>query len=463
MKTIANRYSRSALLYEEARKYAPGGVHSNVRLDMKPFPIFFRKAKGARLWDVDGNEYVDYALGMGPIILGHADPDVNEAVRASIADGQLYAGQHEEEVTLGRTVCELVPCAEMIRLSLSGSEAVQAALRLARAATGREVVIKFEGHYHGWFDNIDVSINPNGDAMGPANQPNVVPSSLGQSAGAYVGIRVLPWNDLDLFTRAIDAGRNEIAAVIMEPIMCNSSVILPRPGFIEAVRELCSQNGIVLIFDEVITGFRIGLGGAGEHLRVNPDLAIFAKAMANGYPVSCLAGRRNLMELFATKRVVHAGTYNANRMSCAAALATLYALRHEGGKLCSRMQRVGATLIEGLKKVAVETGVPLHIQGLPTVFHTTFTEENITDYRSYYRGRLDLQSQFVVLLRERGVYITGRGTWFLSAAHTDREVEQTLKTAKAALHALKMISPRPAPEHALPDHGGQTEVGDFET
>ncbi len=438
MESIANKYSHSAILYGEARKYAPGGVHSNVRLKMKPFPIFFHRSKGARLWDVDGNEYVDYALGMGPIILGHADHDVNEAVRLSVVNGQLYAGQHEEEVALARTICELVPCAEMVRLSLSGSEAVQAALRLARAATGRQVVIKFEGHYHGWFDNIDVSVNPDESSMGPAKQPNVVPSGPGQCPDAYSAIRVLPWNDLDLFTRAVEAGHDEIAAVIMEPIMCNSSVIMPRPGFMEAVRELCSRNGIVLIFDEVITGFRVGLGGAGEHLGVKPDLAVFAKAMANGYPVSCLVGRRNLMELFASEGVVHAGTFNANRLSCAAALATLCALRNEGGKVYSRMRKVGTGLIEGLKQMAMETDLPLHIQGLPTVFHTAFTDEkSITDYRSYHSGRLDLQSQFVMLLRERGVYITGRGTWFLSAAHTDGDVEQTLKTAKSALLALR--------------------------
>lgn len=443
METIESRNSRSALLYKEASKYAPGGVHSNIRLEMKPFPIFFHKAKGARLWDVDGNEYIDYALGMGPIILGHADPEVNEAIRVSIANGQLYAGQHEEEVALACTICELIPCAEMVRLSLSGSEAVQAALRLARAATGRQIVIKFEGHYHGWFDNIEVSINPDRNAMGPDNRPNVVPSSLGQCADAYSSIRVLPWNDLELFTHAIESRQNEVAAIIMEPIMCNSSVILPRPVFIEAVRELCSRNGIVLIFDEVITGFRVDLGGASEYLGITPDLAVFAKAMANGYPVSCLAGPRCLMELFASQRVVHAGTFNANRMSCAAALATLSALSREGGKIYSSMRRVGTTLMEGLKDAALQTGVPLHIQGLPTVFHTTFTdEENIVDYRTYQRGWLDLQNQFAILLRERGVYITSRGTWFLSAAHTDSEVEQTLEAAKAALQALRMASPR---------------------
>ena len=442
METIAHQtqvrsYRRSALLYEKARKYSPGGVHSNVRLEMKPFPLFFQRAKGARVWDVDGNEYVDYALGMGPIILGHANPEVDEAVVASIASGQLYAGQHEEEVAVGRTLCEMVPCAEMVRLSLSGSEAVQAALRLARAATGRQVVIKFEGHYHGWFDNIDVSINPDESSMGPADQPNVVPASLGQCASAYSKIRVLPWNDVGLLKRSVEASRDEIAAVIMEPIMCNCSVILPDPGFMDAVRDLCSRHGILLIFDEVITGFRVSLGGATEYLQVKPDLAVFAKAMANGYPVSCLAGRRDLMELIASRGVVHAGTFNANRMSCAAALATLRALSANQGEVYSRMGRVGTALIEGLNDVAVETGVPLHTQGLPTVFHTTFTDvENIKDYRSYQRGQLDLQSQFVVLLRERGVHITGRGTWFLSAAHSDYDVEQTLRAAKAALQSL---------------------------
>jgi len=433
MGSHANGTSHSQSLYEEAKRYAPGGVHSNVRLEMQPFPLFFKCAKGSRLWDVDGNEYIDYALGMGPIILGHADGEVNEAIRQSVANGQLYAGQHEDELSLSRTLCEIVPCAEMVRLSSSGSEAVQAALRLARAATGRDRVIKFEGHYHGWFDNVDVSVHPDPSLMGPASRPEAVPESPGQCADAYAAIISLPWNDLGLLTARMKENPGEIAAVIMEPIMCNTSVILPRPGFVEGARELCSQLGSLLIFDEVITGFRVGLGGAGELLRVKPDLAVFAKAMANGYPVSCLAGRRDLMEQFAGG-VEHAGTYNANRLSCTAALATLQALRKNHGEAYAAIHRAGSALIDGLRKLAKETDLPMHVQGLPSVFHTTFTTQSeITDYRTYGRCQMESQAQFVALLRENGINITGRGTWFVSAAHTVRDVEHTLEAVRGVL------------------------------
>jgi glutamate-1-semialdehyde 2,1-aminomutase len=435
--TPSRSWTESHHLHQEASRYAPGGVHSNFRLGQKPFPLFFERAEGSKLYDVDGNEYMDYALGMGPVILGHANPEVNCAVQASLSQGQLYAGQHREELTLARLICELVPCAEMVRFSQSGSEAVQAALRLARAATRRSQIIKFEGHYHGWLDNIYVSVHPDERLIGPDSQPNVIPMSPGQDPKAYSETLIVPWNDFELFRLAVKAQPHRIAAVLMEPILCNTSVILPRPGFLEKVRELCTQEGIVLIFDEVISGFRVALGGAQEYLSVKPDLAVFAKAMANGYPVSCLAGRRDLMELFFSKGVTHAGTYNSNRVSCAAAQATLQALRRNNGEVYSRLHKLGTALIDGLKRLAADTGLPLHVQGLPSVFHTAFTEQaEITSYRSYCRCRVDLQSQFVSVLLERGVRITDRGTWFLSGAHTDRDIEFTLEAARDALLCL---------------------------
>jgi glutamate-1-semialdehyde 2,1-aminomutase len=236
----------------------------------------------------------------------------------------------------------------------------------------------------------------------------------------------------------LEENRGEIACIIMEPIMGNTSVILPRPGFVEGVREICSQNGIILIFDEVITGFRVGLGGAGELLRVKSDLTVFAKAMANGYPVSCLAGRRDLMERFANG-VVHAGTYNANRLSCTAALATLRALRRNDGEAYSTINGVGSALINGLKMLAEETDLPMHVQGLPSVFHTAFTTQpEITDYRTYGHCQIDSQTQFVVLLRAKGINITGRRTWFLSASHTIHDIEHTLEAVREVLLSPEM-------------------------
>lgn len=435
MKQATQRsYARSARYYEEAQRYMPGGVNSNFRLGMEPFPLFFERAEGCKLCDVDGNEYVDYALGMGPVILGHADPAVTEAVKASLAQGQLYGGQHGAELTLAREICELVPCAEMVRFSLSGSDAVQAALRVARAFTGRRKIVKFEGHYHGWFDNIFVSVRPEEDLMGPPARPNAVPGSPGQDGNAHAETCVLPWNDFELLSSIVEQEGEKIAAVIMEPILCNTSVILPCAGYPEKARQLCNRQGIILIFDEVITGFRVGLGGVQQYLGVKPDLAVFAKALGNGYPISCLAGRREIMQLFVSQRVMHGGTYNTNTVGCAAALATLQRLRQDGGRVYSRIRELGTQLMDGLRRLAAEMGCPLHVQGLPSVFHTTFTDqEEIYDYRSYRRCRLDLQSQFVARLLDHGVRITDRGTWFLSAAHTQQDIEHTLEAARAAL------------------------------
>lgn len=433
--SASSRYRRSSELYEEAKRFAPGGVHSDVRLGMEPFPLFFTRAEGSRLWDADAHEYVDYALGMGPVILGHAHPGVNRAVAASLTKGQLYAGQHEEEVALARLVCEVVPVAEMVRFSLSGSEAVQAALRLARSATERAKIIKFEGHYHGWFDNVFVNVHADHNPHRLSCELGAVPMSSGQAPEAYADVTVLPWNDFDALQQALQ--RNVFAAVIMEPIMGNTSVILPRPGFLEKARNLCTEHGTLLIFDEVITGFRVGLGGAEDLLGVTPDLAVFAKALANGYPMSCLAGKRNLMERMVSNGVVHAGTYNANRVSCTAALATLQALRENEGDAYRRINHAGTQLMEGLKTLARETGKPLHVQGLPAMFHTTFTEKDeITDCRSYEHCQLHMQRRFVGLLLEQDIRVTQRGTWFVSAAHTSADLERTLTAARHALQIL---------------------------
>ena len=241
--------------------------------------------KDSKLHDLDGNVYIDYALGMGPVLLGHAHPLVNAAVAGSLPHGQLYAGQHEAEAELARELCEVVPSAEMVRFSMSGTEAVQAALRVARAFTGRTRIVKFEGHYHGWLDNVYVSVRPDEGRRGPEAAPHAVPESQGQDEAAYRSQIVLPWNNLDLLRARLERDP-EIAAVIMEPIMCNTAVIAPAPGYLAGVRELCSQHDVLLIFDEVITGFRVALGGAQASLGVTPDLTILAKAMASGFPIA---------------------------------------------------------------------------------------------------------------------------------------------------------------------------------
>jgi glutamate-1-semialdehyde 2,1-aminomutase len=434
------RHEGSETLYAEAGTLLPGGVSSNFRLSGVSVPLFFDRAEGAYLFDVDGNRYIDYVLGMGPAILGHAPAEVSAAVAETLALGQLFAGQHRAEIELARLVIELVPSAERVRFGLAGSEMVQLALRLARAATGRPRVVKFEGHYHGWYDTVLVSTAPTleGDETRAVGQPSTphLPSR-GQSEAALADVDVLPWNDLDEIAAYLQRNGPTTAALIMEPILCNTCVISPRPGYLEGVRELCDRHGVLLIFDEVICGFRLAAGGAQELLGVLPDLTVLAKSMGGGYPVAALAGRGDVMDL-TVDGVLHGGTYNTNLVSTAAALAMLRRMRAEGPALYAEINRLGTQLMNGLRTLAAERDIPLHVQGLGPVFNTCFTEgvEEIHSYRDYQRTDAGRQIALLGALLERGIRVTTRGTWFLSAAHTDSDIEQTLEAAADALNSL---------------------------
>jgi len=433
------KHQNSETLYREASNYLAGGVSSNFRYGgygASPVPIFYERGEGARLHDVDGNSYIDYAAANGPNILGHAPPSVIEAVTESFAMGLLFAAQHRLEVDLARRICEIVPSAELVRFASSGSEADQAAMRLARAHTGRAKIVKFEGHYHGWFDNVFISVNPPLDQAGPAAMPRPFAHSRGQADSVLADTIVLPWNDIEAL-RAVIEGSDDIAAVMMEPILCNTGAILPRPGYLEAVRELTTRHGVVLIFDEVITGFRVALGGAQALLGVTPDLSVFAKAVAGGFPLAVLAGRREIMEKLHTGNVMHGGTYNAGVPVIAAGLATLAELSRDNGAVLGAIEARGQTLIVELQRLADRHGQNMRVRGFGSVFHPAFTDGgDFHDYRGYLATDAAKRQRFNMLLHENGVRVTARGTWFVSAAHTDEDIEQTLRIADRALAQL---------------------------
>lgn len=388
---------------------------------------------------MDGNEYIDYALGQGPMILGHSPKPVLDAVDAAMRKGQLFAGQHELEVIVAEQVQKYVPCAELVRFSNAGSEAIQGALRLARGYTGKTKWIKFEGHYHGWFDNVLISVAPPFDRAGPRESPNPVAWSEGQMKSCFDEILILPWNDLDLFARAVQENKDDLAAVVTEPIMCNTNCIPPKPGFLEGVREICTREGIVLVFDEIITGFRPCLGGAQEFCKVLPDLATFGKAMANGFPISMLAGQEEFMGLIAEGRVIHAGTYNANPMVMAATKATLEELAANGAAVYDQLRTRGVELMEGIRERARSTGHPALVQGLGPMFNVAFTEaEEITDYRTHVQS-IDVPkyARFTAMMLERGVRLIGRGIWYVSAAHTEADIHTTLDAVEDTLTRLE--------------------------
>ena len=431
------RYGRSAELYEAARELIPGGVNSNVRLRSTPVPLFFSRADGARIWDVDGNEYVDYNLGMGAVILGHADLSVTRRVAETLASGQLYGGQHEGELALARLVSDVIPWAEMVRLAMSGTEADQAAVRLARAATGRTRVIKFEGHYHGWSDGLYVSSRPPAEALPAEGPPRAFRMSGGQPSNVLDDIVVLPWNDKAAFSECI-ADASTIAAVILEPILFNTSLIPPDPGFIELVRRRTAETGTVLIFDEVITGFRVDLQGAAHLLRVEPDLAVYGKAMGNGFPIASITGRRSLMRLIGSEVSHHLGTYNGNVVSVAAGLATIEKLRERRDAIYPELAALGARLAAGLRQASAAAGVGATVVELAGVVHSGMaTGSPPRSYRDYVRAEdFGALGRFVAELQDRGVRITNRGTWFLSASHGRDDIDWTIERAFEAFEGV---------------------------
>ncbi len=431
-----NRYEKSRALYERACRSLAGGVASEFRKYGYPHPLFYERGEGSRVYDVDGNEYLDFTLSQGPLILGHSHPEVLRRVQESSARGQLYAGQHLEELELAETLQQLIPCAELMRFSLSGSEADHAALRLARAVTGRRKFIKFEGHYHGWFDSVAFSISAADEAtLGPRESPNPVPWTQGLPAGAADDLIVLPWNDLDLVADTLRRQADQVAAIITSPAMCNAGCIAPRAGYLQGLRQLCDELGVVLIFDEVITGFRLGMSGGQGHFDVVPDLAVFGKAMASGYPISVLAGKRPFMEWVADGRVIHAGTMNSGNPSIAAAAATIDILQRDN--VHERLFDLGRQLMEGLAEVSRAAGHPLLIQGFGPVFHAGFTpRQSVYDFRDTLSYDKEKYSRFMAGMHDRGIRLIGRGIWYLSAAHTEEDVRQAIDTASVVLKTL---------------------------
>jgi glutamate-1-semialdehyde 2,1-aminomutase len=424
-------FAESARQIRENARWLAGGVSSNFRLGIAPTPLVFERGEGACLFDVDGNRLIDYYLGMGPMILGHSPEGVRRAAAAQLERGILYAGQTDLEAKAARRVCEMVPCAERMRFASSGSEVVQAAFRLARAATGRQKILKFEGHYHGWFDNVLWSTAPALDVAGDEEAPVAIGGGKGLEEGAARNVEVLSWNRLDLVERRL--ARGDIAAVIMEAAMCNSGAVAPAPGYLEGVRAACSRHGTILIFDEVITGFRLAPGGAQARFGVTPDIATFAKAIANGFPVAAIAGRGEILDLFG-QGVVHGGTFNAQPVAMAATLATLEALTPE---MFAGIETRGRRLMDGIAAELAAAGHKAVVTGWPQVFHVAFDlDAPARNWRDLARMNRAKYVRFTAALLAHGVRALERGAWFMSAAHDDAIVDQTLDAVRKAAREL---------------------------
>jgi glutamate-1-semialdehyde 2,1-aminomutase len=392
-----------------------------------PVPLYFEDGCGARLRDVDGNEYIDYQLAWGPMILGYKHPKLVEAMQRQAELPACYGAQHELEISVAEKIQRLVPCAERVAFTSSGSEAVQVAQRLARAFTGRNLILKFEGHYHGWMDSALVSYHPAAGELGPIEAPHAVPGSPGQVPNAVLNLAVAPWNRLDVLEQILTAKGDRIAAVFMEPVLCNSGCLLPSSGYLEGARELCHRHGVLLVFDEVITGFRIGLGGAQAHYGVTPDLATFGKAIAGGAPLSVIAGRREILEQMYTAGVSFGGTFNGNPVSLAAADTTLDELSRDDGEALARANRIGYLLMDGLAEIARRHGEGVVVTGFGTAFAIHFTPlMTLLDYRDTLADDTERLRRFLFRALQEGLYIVPDGRFYTSAVHTAQELNQTL-------------------------------------
>jgi glutamate-1-semialdehyde 2,1-aminomutase len=429
-------YSKSAALLDRAKNVIAGGVNSEFRKYGHPHAIFYTHAKGSRLYDVDGNEYLDFTLSQGPMIVGHSHPKVVEAVAAYSAQGQMFAGQHIQEIELAEKLNEIIPSAELMRFCLDGSEAVQTALRVARAKTGKKKFLRFEGHYHGWLDNVAWGLSaPSAEALGDREHPQVFPWSQGLAAHASDEFIILPWNDLALVKKTMAEHHHEIAAIITEPVMCNNGCILPKDGFLQGIRSVCSEYGAAFILDEVITGFRLGLGGAQTYFGIVPDMSIFAKAMGSGYPISAVVGKREWMELIEQSKVIHAGTMNSSNPTVAAALATIRILEEENPY--ERMFALGQKLMNGLKAAAAAAHQNMLVQGPGPMFTIAFTDlPVINDFRATLSCDKAKLARFIGGMHDRKVRIIGRGLWYISAVHSEEEIDHAIKIASEVLQTI---------------------------
>jgi len=427
--------SRSAKLFDTACGPIPGGVNSTARATWAgwtPYPLFVESGQGSRLTDVDGNQYIDYLLGLGPMLLGHRPPRVTQAVVDFIEQrGTVFALPTADEARLAQKIIAAVPCVEQVRLCNTGTEAVLYATRLARAFTSRPKLIRFEGMYHGFSDQVYWSKHPDIAKAGPDAHPMPVPQGPGLPRGVEANLIILPWNDADALADAIKREGDSIAAVITEPVMCNTGCILPKPGYLEAMRELTARHGIVLLFDEVITGFRLGLGGAQARFGVTPDLSVFAKGLGGGFPVAACGGRADIMALVANGTVSMAGTYAANGIAIAAANAALDELATPG--LFAKLDALSDELRLGLDAVLREAGLPASVVGVGPLMQVWFAREPIHNYRDAERhADQKLFDRWWRGMLARGV-LFHPGAYenlFVSTAHTHDDIAQTLAVAR---------------------------------
>ncbi len=407
-----DRYAGSRAQFDRASRTLAGGVSTAFRALQQPVPICFDRGSGSRLFDIDGNEYIDYVLGFGPNFLGHQPEAVIDAVTKQLSRGLGYGACHELEAELAELICRIVPSAETCVFSNTGTEAVQAAIRIARGSTGRPRIVKFRGHYDGWADPMHVAVPGHLDG----------PGTGGQDPAAAAATVVCNWNDIASLESVLD---DSIAAVIMEPVAVNGGCFLPAPGYLERVRELTRANGSLLIFDEVITGFRVALGGAQAHFGVMPDLTVLGKALGAGFPISTVCGRRDVFEVVSSRRVAHVGSFNGNPICAAASVAALRTLEQRADDIYPRVTALMDELAAALVEEASEHGIPVKVNHVGGAGHAFVSASPIDDPVAAEGADAAAYRRLAAALLDEGIHVIPRGLLYVSTAHTTGDVEAT--------------------------------------
>ncbi len=413
------KFSKSKKLFEEAQKYLVRGVNSPVRY-FKPFPFFVEKAKGCILYDVDGNEYIDYCLAYGPAVLGHANDNIINAVKNQLELGTAYGCPTEKEVILAKEIVRRMPCAEMVRFVNSGTEATMSAIRLARGITGNNKIIKFDGAYHGSHDYVLVKSGSGALTHGSPNSPGIPPETTKNTL-------LVPFNDEEVVKKVIAENKNEIACLIVEPVMGNVGCIPPKDEYLKFLREITEENDILLIFDEVITGFRIAPGGAQEYYGVVPDLATIGKIIGGGFPIGAIVGRRDLMQEFSPSgNIYQAGTFNGNPVSVTAGIETLKNLNDE---FYNHTSKTAKKLSEFIDESAEKYNLPHKVYNVASMFQIYFNKKDVLDYETAKKSDIDMFMKYFYGLLENGVFIAPSQfeCCFTSIKHNYEIVEKTIE------------------------------------
>jgi glutamate-1-semialdehyde 2,1-aminomutase len=422
-------WEKSKALLNAYGEIIPGGVHSNFRQ-----PVYFERADGARLWDVDGNEYIDCVVNNGACILGHGDPDVAAEVQKTLQQGLTAGLESELSLKVSGQLHDMIPSAEQVRFANSGTEAVLKSLMIARSFSGREKIIKVEGAYHGWFDEAQVSVHPDPRVAGPPDRPLPVPSTGGIRQNTTDTVLVIPFNNPEALEHTLETHKGEIAALIMEAVIFNSGCIKPRPGYLEEVRRLTRKHNVVWILDEVITGFRLAPGGAQERFNVTPDMSVFAKAIANGWPLSAVVGRKDIMSVSRPGgQVLYGGTYNGNQATVAAAFACLEKLKT--GHVQQHLQTLTERLADLFRDCAAERGITARLEQLGGKFQVFFTDQEIIDYRTACASDQKSYQLFQETALNEGIWMSS-GYLFhhgVTCAHSQEDIDKIIDAFEKGL------------------------------